>query len=419
MDILNKQISQFNYSDIEAFCQQGIPEGIQIDYKKDFPVKGLSKHFAAFSNTRGGVIIIGVEEDKKTGVPISWVGVNKDAKQIEKIHQEAANVEPIPNYEVHTTDEKNGKIFVLVRIQKGDNTPYYVQNDSNVWVRTGNVSTPIDIASPDGLELLFGNKDKAEKIRNLYLEKAEDVYNNYLVRAERNRQREVDEIKSQGKAISPMSDRRIGKGSCMCRICIQPFFPGKALASPKIIKGNLENIRVKEVEQSFPSLNMEAIPDGILHFTHFGLGKVDCQQIYGQGLICNYFDTVREKDGTRFIPISFIAGRLLRILKFANNFYSHFYYQGTLRGFISVNNANDVFIKEIIPPGSIDWGEDKESFIPSYKWEILTDTNVLKSPEQLKDYYYSLVRDIYWHFGYENISDDVIDAFLKQNGLSI
>lgn len=148
MDILNRSIQNFTFSDIANFCGQGIIEGIQLDYKKEVP-KDLAKHFAAFSNTRGGIIIIGVEEDPKTGRPIACNGVVYDAKIVDRIHQFASNVDPIPNYQLETTNAgPNGNVFILVRIFEGDRTPYYVQNDANLWIRTGNVSTPINIASP-------------------------------------------------------------------------------------------------------------------------------------------------------------------------------------------------------------------------------------------------------------------------------
>lgn len=418
MDILNKQINQFNFDDIEAFCQQGIPEGVQIDYKMDFPSKGLAKHFAAFSNTRGGVIIIGVEEDRKTGIPLTCKGVDRDAKQIEKIHQEAANVEPIPNYEVHITDENNGKVFVLVRIQEGDNTPYYVQNDSNIWVRTGNVSTPIDIASPDRLALLFTNKEKAEKIRNLYVKKADEVYISSLNRAERDRLREIDKLKSQGKE-SALHTNPINDDGCICKIAIQPYFPKKSLAKPRDIKDNLISITPRAGNFNFPNSNTGAIPEGILYFNSNRSGRTDCQQIYGQGLIISHLNIESDKEGVRNIFLSFVAGRLIQTLRFAKNFYDYLGYQGSLRGFISIKNTKDVYVTEIIPSGYIQRDEDNESFISSYDWEIETDTSIIENAEQLNEYFISLLREIYWHFGCENVADKLIQDFLKQNGLEL
>ena len=84
-----------------------------MEYKKEFPKKGLAKQIASFCNTRGGLIIIGIEEDEKIGTPKSWVGIENNGKLLERVHQYAAQVEPIPDYKVCTTDEKNGNVFIF------------------------------------------------------------------------------------------------------------------------------------------------------------------------------------------------------------------------------------------------------------------------------------------------------------------
>ena len=117
MDLLNKQINQFSFNDISNFCNQGIFEGYQLDYKQQLPLKGLAKHFASFSNTHGGVIIIGVEEDNKTGKPLAWNGIKNEGKLLDQIHQYASDVEPVPSYEVHVTDEIRGKVFIRFTIK--------------------------------------------------------------------------------------------------------------------------------------------------------------------------------------------------------------------------------------------------------------------------------------------------------------
>ncbi len=122
------------------------------------------------------------------------------------MHQFAANVEPIPDYDVAVTNESNGKVFLLIRIFEGDSTPYYVQNDSNIWVRTGNITNPVDIASPEALSLLFGKREKASRARSVFIEKADDVYEAALQRAERERltliaaekEREQQEAQTRG-----------------------------------------------------------------------------------------------------------------------------------------------------------------------------------------------------------------------------
>jgi len=259
---------------------------------------GLARHFAAFSNTLGGVIIIGVAEDKKTGIPIAWDGVDNDAKRIERIYQWAGDVEPHPLYKVYPTNEENGKIFILVRIYEGDRTPYYVQNNANIWVRTGSIGNPIDTSSPDWTELLFGKKEKAQLARSNYLNRARDVYESALNRAEQERLRlikpEREQYDQQNKDI-PQSQREpftakyysqeLGSQAAMCTFVLQPFFPARALTEPREIQR-----RLNELNQPASYYNLwnsrEPIPEGILSFEwNQQTGLISCKQIYAAGLV--------------------------------------------------------------------------------------------------------------------------------------
>ena len=54
-------IDKIELADVEAFCRTGVREGFILDFKLDFPSR-LEKAVAAFANTYGGMILIGVDE---------------------------------------------------------------------------------------------------------------------------------------------------------------------------------------------------------------------------------------------------------------------------------------------------------------------------------------------------------------------
>jgi predicted HTH transcriptional regulator len=124
------------------FCAAQAPEGTVLDYKQQIP-RDLAKHIAAMSNRYGGLIIVGIEEDPKTGTPLRYDGLANDGKLVERANQFAANVRPLPNCAVRTTNEVNGKVFLLVRIGEGGAPPYTTTSDPTVYFRTGNVTTPL------------------------------------------------------------------------------------------------------------------------------------------------------------------------------------------------------------------------------------------------------------------------------------
>lgn len=62
-----KPLKEVSYQDVLDFCATKTKENEVLDYKEDFPTK-LQKTIAAFANTYGGIIIIGVGE--KDGFPV-------------------------------------------------------------------------------------------------------------------------------------------------------------------------------------------------------------------------------------------------------------------------------------------------------------------------------------------------------------
>ncbi len=431
MEILNKPIDTFSFKDVVEFCKLGYREGTQIDYKLDLPKDGLARHFAAFSNTLGGVIIIGVEEDKKTGIPVAWNGVDNDAKRIERIYQWAGDVEPHPLYKVHATNEENGKIFILVRIYEGDRTPYYVQNNANIWIRTGNVGNPIDISSPDWIELLFGKKEKAQLARSNYLNRAREVYESALSRAEQERVRltkpEQEQYNEQNKNI-PLSQRepfqsryyshQLGSQAAMCTFVLQPFFPARALTEPREIKKRLNELNHPA---SYYNLwnNTEPIPEGVLSFEwNKQTGHIACKQIYATGLLYHSEDVLNVQADESTVSTLTILARLFMSFKQATNFYRLFGYQGGLQGSLTLYGVKGALVNPL------EWENrmrtfingDKRALMSDYSWELTDlDTLLLFDEKAFQAYFIELAKRIEWDLGYDDTDDNLVKQFLKAN----
>jgi len=417
MKILNTPVRDLTFEDVVEFCKEKQVEGIQIDYKKDFPQKGLAKHFAAFSNTRGGIIIVGVEEDTKTGLPIKWEGITNEGKLEDRVHQFASNVEPLPDYDVHTTNEVDGKVFLLIRIFEGVKTPYYPQNDSNIWVRTGNISNSIDIASPEWTELLIGKEEKAKLARENYIHMAEAIYANGLIREDKKRKTLIVNAKQKGDGSeSKYYQKNLGVESAMCRVIIQPYFPRNSLASPKQIKDKISEFSYSKGFSTFPELNMESMPNGIFNFSHNYDGFIECQQVYAQGLMYHNLDVLRvdRETGKRIIYISYIAGTLFELLASAKLFYNLFGYQGVIVGFLSLEKTVEVEFEEISANGYFP-RHGAINLLPEYKWELNLDTEILNNEDEFINFILSTLRDIYWGLGYADMNDNLITNFFKQS----
>lgn len=433
MKILLKPIDSFDFDEVFSFCQEGHIEGIQLDYKKEIPSKGLSKHFAAFANTRGGIIIIGVEEDKKTGKPITFNGIKNEGKLVDRLHQYASGVQPIPSYQIHVTDEKDGNVFILIKIFEGDRTPYCVLNDANLWVRTGNISNPIDIASPDYAEILFNKKIEAEKQREIYIKRAYEIFDASVERAEVERIRSIikeeqEFEKTEKKAIamglsfnseftSKYIQSKIGKNVAMLTFLAQPFYPKRALIAPIDLQKALGQIRFQNHSWHRFSDPMEPIQDGLLSFRWGKIdGSIECEQLYSTGFFFLSSDVLRI-DGEKIscIRLLRIAVHLFIFLKTLGNFYRTMNYEGGIVGYIRLDGAKEAIIEQILQENYFCKSDDKNALLDTYKWRLELDTTVLNNDGALQDYFIEKIKEIYWSFGYQPDDDKLYKDFLKDN----
>ncbi len=430
MNILNNPVSNYSFLDIAQFCAEGQIEGVQLDYKRELPAKGLAKHFASFSNTRGGLLIIGVEEDPKNGKPITWDGIIFETKLVDKIHQYASSVEPRPAYDVQVTDEQNGKVFILVRVFEGDRTPYYVQNDANLYIRTGNITDPIGLASPEAAELLFGKKANADLARQNYISRTDEIYQAAIKQGEKEKQRaianEKDKWKSEQKTESKEEFHSsyamdpLGTNTSVSTILLQPFFPKAAITTPQEILAKSDQFRIgNHYIGNFPELQLKPIQDGVMSFKWGPNGHVLCQQIYATGLLYDADDVLRVIDQRKRLYLSSIASRLFMILLSASNFYRLFGYQGGLKGFLRLENMDGVIVYPVVPQGyHLDpwFFDDRQGPILSrYEWDLELDTTLLHDPMSRQVFYLEKLQEIYWSLGYENVQEGSIEKFLEQN----
>ncbi len=419
MEILEKTIDSFTFEDIEQFCAEGHTEGIQLDYKKDIPPIGLAKIIASFSNTRGGVIIIGVEEDKTTGTPKKWEGIGNSSKHEERIYQFAHSVEPFPSIEVYKTNDKNKKVFVLIRVFEGDATPYYVHNDPNIYIRTGNITTHYtELAHPEVQRMLFEKTHDAEVARELNERFAYSVFSSKL------KQESKDfKILQSDNNSKPEEKRRIlfnGKlGTCvsMCNTFLQPYYPIRHLIKPQQLFDEAGDFRASIAGYDYPqnTRGFEAIPNGIFHFEFDERdGSIKSEQIFSSGLLWDNYDVLHK--GTE-ISIAHVVLRLTLVLKCAKKFYKKLNYHGVVTGGIKVSNTAGTNPVKIGFNGFWDDKEDIKSSLSLLEWDLELDTTVLNNDESLKQFIHDKTKDISWSFGIKGVNDKQLEDFFSKNKL--
>ena len=142
--------------------------GETTDYDKKLALeekkpKSWCKSISAFANCFGGKLIFGVSNDNEL---VGLADAEGDAEKISEAIKTHLN--PIPEFKLYF--EKDGeKIFVIVEVMKGQQTPYYYEGDGQLiaFMRIGNESVP---ATPSQLRelVLRGSGESYDSLKSRY-----------------------------------------------------------------------------------------------------------------------------------------------------------------------------------------------------------------------------------------------------------
>ncbi|WP_317039667.1 AlbA family DNA-binding domain-containing protein [Spirosoma endophyticum] len=149
-------------------------ENIRLEFKRHLSSSHrIARTLAAFANTLGGIILIGVNDDGKiVGVPSEFREVSKIEDATDRLVEPALTI----SYETLTPD---GRMVLVVSVLESNEKPHYVLNEAGkrtIYVRAKDKSVPTNklIIAPEiaNTELI-----KSPMARTLiqYLRKNDDV----------------------------------------------------------------------------------------------------------------------------------------------------------------------------------------------------------------------------------------------------
>jgi ATP-dependent DNA helicase RecG len=142
-----------------------IPEGLTVEFKREY-TEEIRKTIAAFANTKGGTLYIGIADDG------SVVGVNNPDETMRKIIDSVRNsIKPdVTLFVDYKTELMEGTGVVVVTVRQGTAAPYYLVNKGlkpeGVYVRQGASSVP---ASETAILKMIKESDgnRYEEVRSL------------------------------------------------------------------------------------------------------------------------------------------------------------------------------------------------------------------------------------------------------------
>lgn len=188
IDLWSRPAREIPLSDVLAFLEQRHAEHVRLDYKADFSSKDATKELAndlaAFANTQGGVLLIGVKEDQSSGKarPILPVKGRKRKKATEnpevRIRDVALNpihIYPPARLDVQVYPMSDDRELILVQVVADDEI-HWTEEGSGFYIRDHDRCLPVR-GKNEQLELLRNRREKIHQLKEQLLKDAFRRYN--------------------------------------------------------------------------------------------------------------------------------------------------------------------------------------------------------------------------------------------------
>ncbi len=249
------------WQDVLDFCALGLPEGATIDYKREIPSE-LERTVSAMANTSGGLVLVGVDEDRNSTKPISPpAGIPMERGLSERITNLCiTNITPPFVPEIAVVEESSAKrAVVVVRVPQSHQAPHAIAKNTKVYVRRGSVNSPEDLADLNELEWLKKGREKSTTFRDSLYQRADVRFNQFL------------------RGFDGSANKRVERdGTLTISFC--PMYPKGMMLEPPGLSAVLRKIRVRDyynTDSEFPlgSLNGVIVQDGFIVQAAVGDGE--------------------------------------------------------------------------------------------------------------------------------------------------
>jgi len=123
-------LSQMDYLDVKNLAQTG--EGTYLEFKRTIPsAYKIAREIAAFANTKGGTVLIGVDDDKSL---VGVVGYQEEEYLLAKAAKELCKPALDITLEIVHFGDRD---LLVIKVPEASNKPIYVQgeNETTVFMR--------------------------------------------------------------------------------------------------------------------------------------------------------------------------------------------------------------------------------------------------------------------------------------------
>ena len=276
---------EITFEAVENFCKEW-PEGVRVEYKQEIQIrKHIPKIVSAFANTQGGIFFIGVEADQTNNKAVFPIEGIPDPGGIEEaiIQSAITGIYPSVMPEVIKVPVPGSdNVVVVVRVDESVNAPHAIQNETRVYIRTGSVTQPYELAEIDRIEYLLKRRQDTQIVKQQILTQIEN------------------------------------RMQLVCRVNVPTL---KFIASPVFAyRPVISPTRILDVSHNFSNFyGFNRVPGGVCYFSELSPFLKYYIELNEHGIV--YYATRDFKDVSRICMSEFIDG-IARLLLHAKRLYN-------------------------------------------------------------------------------------------------
>jgi Putative DNA-binding domain len=169
-ELLPKPFDQLDVDDVATLVAGAEDrESLVLELKAELGRDLVAKSCAAFANTIGGLLVVGVPDDSE-----EFRGIDDDVGEAQLWVKDVlrARVLPLPPFRARRLDLENGRWLLLVLVEESSTTPHLLTRQGAIYVRNPGSSDPRPLGDQG---LLLDLLHRGERARELAVGRAREV----------------------------------------------------------------------------------------------------------------------------------------------------------------------------------------------------------------------------------------------------
>ena len=412
--IFGKPLSEVTIQDVKIFCDKQIREGINLDYKRDLTSKSLLKTMAAFANTRGGFIIVGVDdEDDKPKLPIEGIEW-KESLPLSVTSMIVDNMYPYLSVDVHVCKPESGKTFVLIYVPESHEAPHWLFNRTELYVRRADRAghTHWERFATDGeWDFLRNKRERSVELRNQTLEAVKAIFE---------AENRTDSSRSSRVLIAPDIKPIYHLG--MLRTVLVPLFPREIMCDVIKLNAHLKTKRIPTLlsGEEYPQLDIQTkvFQDGAYKYEADSRGfALSLSLLTRFGVVATYERVLKEQknEPNDIIYFGHALDSIEATLRYAGKLYDELAYTGSVMCNVSLVTMDNTAL--LLADRLQRLSKSFRNLQGYFAWKVEPTVSDLNDPAIRTRMLYEIMREFTRSFGYTGNSDQFVDELLEKSGL--